>query len=337
MANYFIIGGDTKEYGPITEADVRLWISEGRLNTQSSARRETDTNWTLLGNLPEFASVFSTPPTIAPPSATPEFFASPPIGSTDFLQRDYELDLGGCITRGWELVKGNLAVFLVGVLIYLLVQGAASALSNIPLIGPLFTIANFVITGPFMGGVLWLFLRGVRGEPAEVGDIFAGFKRAFGQLFLVTLVQSLLIGLCMTPFIIVLIMKFLATGLHFNPLDIQNNPAAAEQFIKTFIDLLIVTLPVLLMCLIPAVYLGTCWKFSLPLVMDKGMDFWTAMKTSFKMVNKHWWQVFGLMILIGLLNMAGFMACCVGLLFTVPVGFAALMFAYDTIFGERKN
>lgn len=337
MANYFIIGGDAKEYGPITEADIRLWIAEGRLNAQSSARREADASWVSLGNFPEFANLFSTPPTIAPPPVTPEFSASPSTGSTAFLQRDYELDLGGCITRGWELVKGNLGVFLVGALIYLLVQGAASALGNIPLVGPLFTIANFVISGPFMGGVLWLFLRGVRGEPAEVGDIFAGFKRAFGPLFLVTLVQSLLIGLCMTPFIIVLVMKFIATGMHFNPQDLENNPAAAQELVKTVLGLLFVTLPVLLMCLIPAIYLGTCWKFSLPLVMDKGMDFWTAMKTSFKMVNKHWWQVFGLLILIGLLNVAGFMACCVGVLFTMPVGFAALMFAYETIFDERQN
>jgi len=35
MANFIIIGGDNKEYGPVSEADVRLWISEGRLNTAS--------------------------------------------------------------------------------------------------------------------------------------------------------------------------------------------------------------------------------------------------------------------------------------------------------------
>ena len=31
MANYIIIGGDGKEYGPVPDADVRLWIAEGRL------------------------------------------------------------------------------------------------------------------------------------------------------------------------------------------------------------------------------------------------------------------------------------------------------------------
>jgi uncharacterized membrane protein len=61
------------------------------------------------------------------------------------------------------------------------------------------------------------------------------------------------------------------------------------------------------------------------------------MKASWKMVNKHWWQVFGLSILIGLVNLVGALACLVGLLFTVPIGFAALMYAYETIFGDQKN
>ncbi len=30
------------------------------------------------------------------------------------------------------------------------------------------------------------------------------------------------------------------------------------------------------------------------------------------------------------------MVCCVGVLFTMPVGFAALMFAYETIFSEGQ-
>jgi len=39
---------------------------------------------------------------------------------------------------------------------------------------------------------------------------------------------------------------------------------------------------------------------------------------------------------ISLLNVAGMLLCCVGLLFTFPIGIAALMFAYETIFSERQ-
>ena len=53
---YFIIGGDGKEYGPKPDSEVREWIAEGRLNAQSQIRRQSDANWTVLGDLPEFAN-----------------------------------------------------------------------------------------------------------------------------------------------------------------------------------------------------------------------------------------------------------------------------------------
>ncbi len=42
------------------------------------------------------------------------------------------------------------------------------------------------------------------------------------------------------------------------------------------------------------------------------------MQASWKMVRKHWWQVFGLTILTGLINMGGLLLCGVGVLFTRP-------------------
>ena len=99
-------------------------------------------------------------------------------------------------------------------------------------------------------------------------------------------------------------------------------------------ELLPVGLPVFLLCLVPTIYLQVRWAFTLPLIIDQQMDFWTAMKTSWKMVGKHWWQVFGLVVVIGLLNVVGICACCVGLLFTAPVGYGALMYAYETIFSS---
>ncbi|MGH7950435.1 MAG: DUF4339 domain-containing protein [Limisphaerales bacterium] len=73
MANYIIIGGDGKEYGPISDADVRKWISEGRLNAQSLAKAESDAEFRPLSNFPEFADAFgiAPPPLNAPPPFNP--------------------------------------------------------------------------------------------------------------------------------------------------------------------------------------------------------------------------------------------------------------------------
>jgi hypothetical protein len=331
MATYTIIGGDQKEYGPITADDVRQWIAEGRLNEKTLVKAESDAEFRALEKFPEFADAFA--PKAPAPSVPPIFVG--PIGGATISEGDYELDLGGCISRGWELVKNNLALLFVGTLVYMLIEGAIGAVAQIPIIGAAASIANFIIAGPLMGGVFYLFLRAIRGESAEMGDIFSGFRRAFGHLFLATLVQGLLVGLCLLPFIIVLIVKIIPLAPHLQHLQAGTPPD--HDTVVALESVLLACLPVLLVCAIPATYLAVCWKFTLPLIVDRQLDFWTAMGTSRRQVRKHWWLVFGLTILISLLNLLGLCLCCVGVLFTFPVGIAALMFAYETIFSEGQT
>jgi uncharacterized membrane protein len=329
MANYIIIGGDSKEYGPIPAGDVRQWIAEGRLNEQSLVKGEGDAEFRTLDKFPEFADAF------APPTAAPGLPPLPGMaaGSAGLSDGDYDLDITGCFGRGWNLVKENMGLLFVGTLIYLLIEMAVGALANIPLIGAIFSIANFIISGPLLAGVFYLFIRTLRGEPAEVGDIFSGFRRGFGQLFLGTLVPALFILLCMLPFLIVLGIKCVPLIGHLEQMQRGTPPDHATM--EALQSALLVSLPVLFVCAIPAIYLSVSWKFTLPLIIDRELDFWTAMKTSRRQVGRHWWHVFGLVVLTGLLNTLGIFLCCVGLLFTIPIGFAALMFAYEAIFSER--
>ena len=69
MANYTIIGGDKKEYGPVTGEEIRQWIAEGRLDAFSQARSENDTEWRPLSAFAEFSALFQTRPP-APPTLT---------------------------------------------------------------------------------------------------------------------------------------------------------------------------------------------------------------------------------------------------------------------------
>jgi uncharacterized membrane protein len=324
MNTYIIIGGDGKEYGPIGADDVRQWIAEGRLNEKSLIKNEGEPEFRPLEAFLEFAPALGSVSSI--PKLPPSAFA---IGRPPERREDYELDIFGCFSRGFELVKNNMGLLFVSALIYVLIEGAIGALAQIPHIGVVFSIANFVISGPLMGGLFYLFILAIRGEPAEMGDLFSGFRRAFGQLFLGTLVQSLFMLLCLVPFLIVFLVKFFPLIGHF-----QSNSVPDKETVDALKSVLLTSLPVLLVCAIPATYLSVCWKFTLPLIVDKELDFWTAMGASRKMVNKHWWLVFGLIILISLLNVAGVFVCCVGVLFTLPVGLAALMFAYETIFSE---
>ena len=65
MANYKVIGGDLKQYGPVSSEDLRKWLAEGRLNAQSLVQLYGDIEWKQLSTLPEFADLFAGKPTTA--------------------------------------------------------------------------------------------------------------------------------------------------------------------------------------------------------------------------------------------------------------------------------
>jgi len=52
---YKIIGADGREYGPVSLAQLRQWLAEGRASLLTRALADGDTDWKTLGELPEFA------------------------------------------------------------------------------------------------------------------------------------------------------------------------------------------------------------------------------------------------------------------------------------------
>ena len=91
------------------------------------------------------------------------------------------------------------------------------------------------------------------------------------------------------------------------------------------------------LCILPGIYLAVGYVFALPLVIDKQMDFWTAMEVSRRVVHEHWFSVFALVIVLALFALAGFLLCGIGALISIPVASAALMFVYEDLFGTRAE
>jgi hypothetical protein len=204
---YKIVGADGKEYGPISAEVLRLWISQGRANSLTRVLPEGSLEWKALSELPEFAADLAAKGTAA---AQP-----PPFGSAtgsdaiaaELTSRDYQLQIGCCISRGWELVKKH---FWLTVGATLLIHIIATAVGAVPLIG-------LALSYVFVGGLDLMFLKLIRGEKAELGDAFSGFNLAFGPLALFGLVASLLAGvgflLCILPGIYLTVCWFLFTPL----------------------------------------------------------------------------------------------------------------------------
>jgi hypothetical protein len=59
---YYVKGADQKEYGPISQDQIRQWISENRLNQFSLARADGTDAWMPVGQFPEFAGLFQVAP-----------------------------------------------------------------------------------------------------------------------------------------------------------------------------------------------------------------------------------------------------------------------------------
>jgi hypothetical protein len=91
----------------------------------------------------------------------------------------------------------------------------------------------------------------------------------------------------------------------------------------------------LLLCVLPGIYLAIGYTFALPLIIDKKFDFWTAMEVSRRVVHRQWWTMFGLALVLFLLNMIGLLACLVGCIVTAPLTVAAIQYAYEDVFGPR--
>ncbi len=55
---YKIIGGDGREYGPVTAEQIRQWVRENRANADTRACLEGTTAWKPLRDFPEFADLW---------------------------------------------------------------------------------------------------------------------------------------------------------------------------------------------------------------------------------------------------------------------------------------
>ena len=62
---FIIIGGDGKEYGPVTADQVRTWINGGRANLDTRAKALGSEEWRRLGDYAEFSPPTGTPPLVA--------------------------------------------------------------------------------------------------------------------------------------------------------------------------------------------------------------------------------------------------------------------------------
>jgi len=312
---YKIIGGDKNEYGPVSIEEMQLWISQNRVNARTMVKKEGTDEWKPLGNHPELAALLGGKP---PPAAS-----VPPADlaalKTAILERPVRVEIGSCISRAWNLCKENLMMVVGCFFLVFLSIGIAGA---DPIIG---SLISTVLNGVMLGGLYWVYLRLIRGEPAEVGDAFAGFSRGFVNLMLAGIVTSFLTMIpafvVMLPFFIPMILVLVHGG----------NMDAAVAGSVVFIVLGVIA------GLVVMIALSLMWWFTFALVIDKQIGFWDAMELSRKTVSRAPGQFLGLVLMCGLVGASGILVCCVGVFVTAPLSFIGMLYAYEDNFGNRTS
>ena len=176
---FTIIGGDGKEYGPVPADQVRSWLASGRADLTTKAKAAGTEEWRALGDFAEFTAPVQ-PPLVVAGKIDAKVYAA------DLIARAAPLDIGGCLTRSWDLLKGNFWP-LVGVNFVVLL--ATLVINSIPIIG---IVGGLLLGGVLYGGLYYYYLKMIRGLPAEFSDAFSGFSRAFLPLVLTSLVVLLM-------------------------------------------------------------------------------------------------------------------------------------------------
>lgn len=92
-----------------------------------------------------------------------------------------------------------------------------------------------------------------------------------------------------------------------------------------------------LLLIIPGIYLFTAYYFAPFFVIFGKLNFWESMEMSRKLIHKEWFGIFGLVIILGLINILGALALGVGVLFTFPITFCALYAAFNNIIGMEGS
>src|SRR5438067_1518307 len=121
---YKIIGGDQKEYGPVSADELNRWIAEGRLNAQTLARLEGATEWEPLGSFAEFANALNAQaaargiPAYSAAPVSPRVFAEQTLAAAGHIR------IGDCFACSWRLLKTNFALFYGSALIVMVITWA---------------------------------------------------------------------------------------------------------------------------------------------------------------------------------------------------------------------
>lgn len=281
--------------------------------------------WTMLGRCSvaecpgtPVQQVAPKPTMFVPPTAGLPPTPPPPLSTVSGYAMNQEMNVppgtgsGTLLSTAWALMQQDMGNAILAFLIVNLISGA---IGSVPYIGGL--ISGFVVP-PIQGGLSVYALNYVNRRNPQLGDLFNGFQQYGRWLGIYWLLAA--IGLaCAIPGGILLAIGLVSLGVFV--------PQAAPDFTPMAVGLLaagVLVMLIICMAVLPrftfAYFLGA-----------EGYEALDALRVSHEMAQGRVWQIIGIGIALGLVNLLGVIACFVGLLFTIPLTFFAMALYYNAV------
>ena len=226
------------------------------------------------------------------------------------------IDASGCVSNGWNLLKPKYWMYFGMTLLMIF------GISCIPCV-------NFLLLGPITGGVYYVVLRDMRGEPVDFTMMFKGFQK-FVPLMVIGLLQSIP-AIFSQALDVTIRISDAVLKVREAQRDVNFYQASSSDFWLAGGMLAIVIVVCIVFLLVSMAWAVTC-TFAIPLAMEHDLGPIEAIKLSARGAWSNLGGLIVLFILEVLLTFAGALAFCIGILFVLPLCYVAWAFAYRQVF-----
>jgi len=221
----------------------------------------------------------------------------------DAIAGNIEISMTGTMGEAWRNVKGFKLKCLVAFLLYFIVAIVVGFIS-LPVIFGLTAIGADVNTASIVGSAIQM-VASLAIMTMFMGIHIMGMRHA----------QN----------------KSVSAGSIFGYFN------RAPTILLCYLIMMIMIMLGMVLLIIPGIYLMIAYAFAMPLVVEKHMSAWRALETSRKALTGKWFPMFGLMLLMMLVNSLAMLTLGIALIWTIPWSVLTMSMVYTKLFGAEPH
>lgn len=209
-----------------------------------------------------------------------------------------------CMKEGWELIKQDYWLLFAITLVGFLIGG----------------VSLYLLVGAMICGIFYCYLQKIDGKPVVFDGLWKGF-----QWWLPALVAT----------IVIIVPMFIVYGILYFPFIaalVMGSKLSQEEMMGLLLGAFVLDAIVIILM----VCLHTLLMFTFPLIVDRNLGAFAAMKTSAKAVWKNLGGIAGFYGVALVMSLIGALACGVGSYFVIPIIMAGTTVAYRKIFPSHE-